>query len=371
MRSRHDRSIDTRAVSPEESPSRATVSVVIPCYNYARYLPEAVASALDQIGADVEVIVVDDASTDDSAAVAADLARSDGRVRVVANAENSGPVATFNRGLAAATGEFVVRLDADDVLTPGALQRAAAVMQRLPDVGLVYGRPLHFSGDALPPARSRPSQWLVWKGADWLAARCADGTNVITSPEVTMRRSVVDVVGGQRELAHTHDMEMWLRIAAHADVAYIQGADQAWHREHAASLSTQAEAPLVILADIRVAFDTLFAGLGPGYPAIDRLRARAHRAVSRQALAEAGSRIDRGRSADDLLDFAAAVDPTITGTKAWRRAKARSQHPAPRSVALARGLPDRVRRRLSAASRMRRWREAGVYEKIRVEGAPA
>ncbi len=120
----------------------ATVTVVIPCYNYARYLPAAVASALSQHAADVDVIVVDDRSTDDSLAVARELADADARVRVIAHESNAGPVQTFNDGLAAARGEFLVRLDADDMLTPGSLRRALAVMQHFPSVGLAYGHPI-------------------------------------------------------------------------------------------------------------------------------------------------------------------------------------------------------------------------------------
>ena len=116
-------------------PSRgapATVTVVIPCYNYARYLPLAVNSALDQTGVVVDVVIVDDCSQDDSLTVANDLANRDHRVKVLAHTINQGPVATFNDGLEMATGEFLVRLDADDLLTPGALQRAVAVFRRFP-----------------------------------------------------------------------------------------------------------------------------------------------------------------------------------------------------------------------------------------------
>ncbi|MGN6549908.1 MAG: glycosyltransferase family 2 protein, partial [Pararhizobium sp.] len=107
---------------------RTTVTVVIPCYNYARYLPDSVGSALTQEGADVDVVVVDDRSTDDSVAVARAFARADPRVTVVEHAVNAGPVKTFNDGLALARGEFLVRLDADDLLTPGSIARSLAVM---------------------------------------------------------------------------------------------------------------------------------------------------------------------------------------------------------------------------------------------------
>jgi glycosyltransferase involved in cell wall biosynthesis len=129
---------------------RPTVTVVIPCYNYARYLRESVSSALGQSEVDVDVVIVDDASTDDSQAVAQELAQRDPRVTVLAHHRNLGPVQTFNAGLARASGEFVARLDADDLLTNGSLGRAAAVMTRHPEVGLVYGHPIHFA-----PERSR------------------------------------------------------------------------------------------------------------------------------------------------------------------------------------------------------------------------
>jgi glycosyltransferase involved in cell wall biosynthesis len=351
------------ALAPRRAGSCARVSVVIPCYNYARYLPEAVGSVLSQTGVEVDVIVVDDCSTDDSAGVAAGLAAADDRVRVLVNESNRGPVDTFNRGLAQVTGDFLVRLDADDLLTPGSLERAVAVMQHLPNVGLVYGHPLHFTGDTRPSPRSRSASWLVWRGREWLATRCASGTNVITSPEVVMRRSVVDVVGGQRPLAHTHDMEMWLRIASCSDVAYIAGADQAWHRDHPASLSLQAADPLVILGEIRDAFDLLFAE--GAVPEGEPLRSDARRAVATQALDQAARSIDRGRRDDHverLLAFARDCDPSIEQSARWRRlAPTRS-----RALAALSGPFARLGRRFRTDGANRRWHRTGVYEPITI-----
>jgi glycosyltransferase involved in cell wall biosynthesis len=77
---------------------RPLVSVVIPCYNYGHFLPEAVASVLEQPDVDVEVIIVDDASTDHSAEVAESLT-SDPRVGLVRHKVNQGHIATYNDGL--------------------------------------------------------------------------------------------------------------------------------------------------------------------------------------------------------------------------------------------------------------------------------
>ncbi|WP_250280018.1 glycosyltransferase, partial [Frankia sp. Cppng1_Ct_nod] len=112
----------------------------------------SVGSALDQPGVATDVVIVDDASDDDSASVAVSLAAADSRVGVLTRRANGGPVAAFNDGLAKAQGEYLVRLDADDLLTPGSLARSLALLEANPWVGMAYGRPLHFDGDSELPA---------------------------------------------------------------------------------------------------------------------------------------------------------------------------------------------------------------------------
>src|SRR5690349_18044495 len=98
---------------PTALDSSPRVSVVIPCYRYGSYLPAAVASALDQSGLELEVIVVDDASPDDSADIARSLADADPRVQVIVHEQNAGHIRTYNDGLARATGDYLVLLSAD------------------------------------------------------------------------------------------------------------------------------------------------------------------------------------------------------------------------------------------------------------------
>ena len=343
--------------------SPARVSVVIPCFNYARYLPEAVSSVLEQSKVDVDVIVVDDASTDDSLQVARRLAEADSRVQVIGRPRNGGPVETFNLGLRAAKGEFLVRLDADDLLTPGALHRAAALMRAYPQVGLVYGRPLHFRTD-LPKPRTRARSWTVWSGMQWLADRCEDGCNVITSPEVLMRMSVVRRIGGQRPLAHTHDMEMWLRMSAFADVAYVAGADQAWHREHPASLSAREVDQIVDLRERAAAFYELVTGPARSQPGVVDLGTSAVRQLSREALAKCKHELDRGRRPveriDALLGIAAQLDPNVKSTAEWQAIQRRLDH-RPGSVAKIIGLPEGVQSRWKYLRRHYRWLTTGSY----------
>lgn len=216
---------------------RPTVSVVVPCYNYGHFLPECVASVLSQTDVDVEVVVVDDASPDGSGEVADGLARQEDRVRVVRHDTNRGHIATYNDGLRQVSGDYVVLLSADDLLPPGSLARATALMGRDASVGLVYGRALMFD-DVVPATNHRVTSWSTWAGHDWLEGRCRTGQNPVNCPEVVMRRSVLEEVGPYRhDLPHGADFAMWLAASAVSDVAYIGGSTQGLYRVHGANMS--------------------------------------------------------------------------------------------------------------------------------------
>jgi len=102
------------------------VSLVMANYNGARHLAEAIASAQRQTLTDWELILVDDASTDDSLAIAVALAQADPRIKVLAQARNRGPAAARNRALAAARGAWIAVFDSDDVMLPARLERLLA-----------------------------------------------------------------------------------------------------------------------------------------------------------------------------------------------------------------------------------------------------
>lgn len=101
----------------------AKVSVVIAAYNCAGFVHRAIGSALDQKGVEVEVLVVDDASSDGTAETILALAAKDSRIRLLSLNENGGPSAARNAGFAAATGDWIAVLDADDAFEPGRLSR--------------------------------------------------------------------------------------------------------------------------------------------------------------------------------------------------------------------------------------------------------
>ncbi|SMH39620.1 Glycosyltransferase involved in cell wall bisynthesis [Rathayibacter oskolensis] len=343
----------------------ATVSVLIPLYNYGRYLREAAASALGQQDVSVQLVIVDDHSTDDSLDVALALAAEDPRVTVIASPRNRGPVGSVLVALAAATGEFSWYLDADDVITPGALARAVAVARTHPSVGLVYGHPLHFTdGSPLPEARTVPSAWILWRGQDWLHERCRTGVNVITSPEVLVRRSVLDRVGWPRPLPHTYDLELWLRLSAAADVAYIRGVDQAWHREHPGSRS-EVVTPLRDLRERLLAFETFFAAPGGPLTGAGELEELARRALARGALEAGAQRFDSGGASsaelEEHLAFARSVHREAGWLPEWERLQSRLLSSEPGGRFAPRFLAERVARRLRTDRSWRRWHREGSF----------
>src|ERR1700755_3050400 len=121
----------------------ASVGIAIPCYNYGRYLRECVASVLSQGVADVRILIVDNASTDDSADIARAIAAEEPRVEVLAREENMGPHASFNAGVDWASADYFMVLCADDLLAPGCLANAVSVMEADKGIAFTYGEDVH------------------------------------------------------------------------------------------------------------------------------------------------------------------------------------------------------------------------------------
>ena len=135
------------------------VKVIIPCYRYAHFLTGCVESVLSQHGVDLKVLILDDASPDDTPEVSRRLAARDPRVEIRRHATNMGHLATFNEGLEwSSDAEATVLISADDLLAPGALARAVALLEDAPGVGFVYGPVVPFSSaEAPPPRRAHPA----------------------------------------------------------------------------------------------------------------------------------------------------------------------------------------------------------------------
>jgi hypothetical protein len=320
--------------------SSPTVSVIVPCYRYADVLEGCVESVLAQEGVDVRILILDDQSPDDTPVVARRLAAGDDRVEYRRSEVNRGLIATANAGLEWADGDYVVLLSADDLLVPGSLQRATTVMERHPGVGMVYGRPLlAHAGKPMPVPRGRWRATDVWSGPDWIRRRCRRAHNCISSPEVVVRTSVHREVGFyDPRCTHTSDLNLWLRIAAVSDIAYVRGVPQAIYRIHPASMLRNAGGTMVDLRERRAAFDAFFEGAGASVAGAGELHAMANRALAKQALWRASRAIDRGQvdgegavPVDELVAFALDVSPDARRLREWRGLEVRRRLGAGRS----------------------------------------
>jgi glycosyltransferase involved in cell wall biosynthesis len=301
----------------------ARVDVIIPCYKYAHYLPKCVESVLTQEGVDVRALVINDASPDDTRAVADALARSDGRVEVIHHAVNLGHIATYNEGIDWLRGEYYLLLSADDLLTPGALARAAGLMDRHPDVGFVFGRAIKTrdpQGDPRVPSASPLSKVLT--GARFLEICCRTGGNVVPTPTLVVRTDLQKRLGGYRaDLPHSGDLEMCMRLAAHAPVGVL-AADQAYYRVHDKNMHKEIYPDVVhVLEQQREVYRTLFEECGGRVPGRDRLRRLADGALGRYAAYAACKAFDRGDEAAcaGLMEYARSRYPSVRRDSLWLR----------------------------------------------------
>lgn len=264
---------------------RPVVSVVVPCYNYGHYLPECIASIVGQPDVDTDVLIIDDCSPDGSGEVARALAAEHDNVRAIVHEVNRGHIATYNEGLPSMTGDYLVLLSADDLLAPGSLGRATALMEANPSVGMVYGNPLTFF-DEPPPASTEVTSWSVWAGRDWVRKQFQRGMSIVYSPEAVVRTSVHREVGWYKPaLPHSGDLELWLRIAAAADIGRVNGADQAYRREHPGSMMHTTYG--TVLIDLRTrdeAYSEFLDTAGHALPEREALRMLSYRRMADEAL---------------------------------------------------------------------------------------
>lgn len=195
--------------------SRPRITVIIATHNYGEHLPTALRSVREQTLTDWECIVIDDASTDDTAALLEDAVRGDGRIRSLRNAVNTGVSAARNRGLAEARGEFIQFLDADDAIAPDKLERHSAFLEAHPNVAVVCSDFAHFtdSPDFGAHGELRPDEKLNGQGRA-VMSRLLKG-NVVRINTAMTRASVIRRIGGFREeFRSVEDLHLWLRIAA-------------------------------------------------------------------------------------------------------------------------------------------------------------
>jgi glycosyltransferase involved in cell wall biosynthesis len=207
------------------------VSVILPCYNAQAFVREAVQSILDQTLVDFELIVVDDGSTDGSAAILRAMAQTDPRIRLVTQA-NGGIVAALNAGIALARGAYIARMDADDVSLRERLAFQASYLDRHPEVVLVGGR-------AVAERHPTPATRRTTGGRHARTDLSVFPPRVAVSmhPLIMLRAAALRAMGGYRaEYAHAEDHDLFIRAAAFGRIANPP-VDVLFYRRHDGAIS--------------------------------------------------------------------------------------------------------------------------------------
>jgi glycosyltransferase involved in cell wall biosynthesis len=201
------------------------VSVICLCYNHQRFVTEAIQSVLDQTYDNIQLIVVDDASTDGSAAIIRDLAVKHPFIETLLLKENQGNCRAFNRGLALARGEFVIDLATDDVLMPERIAQQVDFFSSLDDsYGVVFTDATYidengrFLRDHYAYLFSKGLLNTVPQGD--LYSRII-ARYFVCSPTMMIRKKVLDELHGYDEALSYEDFDFWIRSARNYKYAFL------------------------------------------------------------------------------------------------------------------------------------------------------
>lgn len=192
-----------------------SVSVVIPTYNYGRFIKEAISSVLDQTRSASEIIVVDDGSTDETAAVVAAFGEAVKYIRQ----DNAGVCAARNRGVSESTGELIAFLDADDTIEPSNLEKQVARFETDEEIGLVHCSMREFDDETGETIR------LHMKGGEAHVADNLllwDGPLIVAPGAVIVSRKAFDRVGGfDTRMKVSEDWDFCYRVARLFKVGFV------------------------------------------------------------------------------------------------------------------------------------------------------
>jgi GT2 family glycosyltransferase len=191
------------------------ISVVMPAFNAAEFLDEAVCSILDQTFRDFEFIIINDGSTDNTGRILDKYAKIDNRVKVFQQA-NEGMISALNRGCRVARGKYIARMDADDVSFPDRLEKQVKYMEKHPQIGILGTRICNIykigmtTGIWRPSTNSKMLKWTHFFGV------------CVCHPSVLMRRDVIEKLNFySSDATYGEDVDLWLRASTITDFGNV------------------------------------------------------------------------------------------------------------------------------------------------------
>lgn len=203
---------------------RPLVSIIIPTYNHAQFLPDAVESVLSQTYSNWECIIVDDGSTDNTEEIVQNYLNRDTRIKYLSLTRNRGLSAARNVGIKESEGKYLVFLDADDYISPTKIEKEVKVLENHPEVGWVYEKSLIIDEKskqviqrlpemALKPNEKPPEGRIFYKLL---------GRNLMPVNAVMIEKKIVESVGlFDESLKSYEDWDLWLRVAVKYDIKFL------------------------------------------------------------------------------------------------------------------------------------------------------
>jgi glycosyltransferase involved in cell wall biosynthesis len=281
------------------------VSVIMPAYNAGAYLPTAVDSVLRQTFADLELVIVDDGSSDPTPEIARAYAKRDARVRVLRQ-PHAGPGPARNAAFRAAAGRLFAFLDSDDEWDDTFLAEHVAVLSARPDVDVVIGNARNRGG----ARHGRPARLVRGDGLPiTLAEILADETSLFIM--VVFRREVVEAVGGFDPAMFTNEeYEMWIRAALAGFTFTRHAKPLGWYSHRPDSLSAS---PTRMLRGILRVLAKTRPGLPSGSPELAILDHQVARFRAELAAAERKERLEQFAAGRALLHVRHVLRQAIFG----------------------------------------------------------
>jgi glycosyltransferase involved in cell wall biosynthesis len=261
------------------------VSVVIPTYNSAQYLPDTIESVLSQSWQDFEIIIVDDGSTDNTQEVVAVF--NSNKIRYIRQESSGGPSKPRNVGIHHARGKYISFCDSDDLMSRDKLSEAVAFLERYSDLGLLFNNFMVFNerGDSFPgtfldgyqtfwnlPKKRVGEKWFIIESA--LAYKGLFWENFIGTSGTVVPKSVFQSIGGFDEsIGSGEDRDMWFRITRRYAIGYLDIVGHQYRRRETGITGRGGIA--FALSPVRVMRKQLETGLPPS------LQNRAHCNIAR------------------------------------------------------------------------------------------
>lgn len=186
------------------------VSVIIPCYNAEKYVKEAIHSIVNQIYKNLEIILIDDGSEDSTFSICEEIKTIDNRIKLIKNEQNLGLIKTLNKGIKLASGEYIARMDADDVSHLERIEKQIAFFTKNPTIGVIGTNAVAID---LNGKQLKTKETAIYCQSNTISFSCLFSQPLVHG-SVMAKSSILKSNPYSLDFKHSEDFELWNRLVA-------------------------------------------------------------------------------------------------------------------------------------------------------------